>query len=310
MKTVSVINYKGGVGKTTLVANIAANLATEGYKVLCIDLDPQTNLTFSFITVDNWQKKYQKSKTIKKWYDAFLDDESDFNISDLIITPERVNKDITGTGKVDLICSHLGLINIDLELATKLGGASPRQSRKNYLRVYSRLKNGLNNMEESPYDFVLIDCPPNFNIVTRNALVASDAYMIPAKPDYLSTLGIDQLQKHVDELIKDYNMYVSDTVEGSDEDEWDLLGPEMIGVVFTMLFIRSNAPISAQQAFINQVKRLSIPTFDTMIRENKTIYADAPQYGVPVVTQSVSGKTYIDVKSELKNLTNEFLSKM
>ena len=305
MKTISIINYKGGVGKTTLTANLTAELAHRGYKVLAIDLDPQANLTFSFIEVDTWKEKYQKNKTIKKWYDAFIDEDLDVDLNELIIHPNRINKLVT-KGKVDIICSHLALINIDLELATRLAGASPRQTRNNFLRVYTRLKHGLESLDDDAYDIILIDCPPNFNIVTRNALVASDAYMVPAKPDYLSTLGIDQLQKHVEQLIDDYNKYSSE----SDSDKWASINPTMLGVIFTMVFIRSGNPISAQRNYIRQVERLEIPTFDIMIRDNKTIYADAPEYGVPVVIQSVSGKTYEDVQTELEEMTTEFNRKV
>lgn len=307
MKIISVINYKGGVGKTTLVANLTAELAYRGYKVLALDLDPQANLTFSFVEVDTWKEKYQKNKTIKKWYDAFIDEDLDVDLEELIIHPNRINR-IVSTGKVDIICSHLALINIDLELATRLGGASPRQTRNNFLRVYTRLKHGLESLDDDAYDIVLIDCPPNFNIVTRNALVASDAYIVPAKPDYLSTLGIDQLQKHVEQLIFDYNNYSRE----SDTDKWDLINPKMLGVIFTMVFIRLGNPISAQQNYISQVERSEkdIPIFNTMTRENKTIYADAPEYGVPVVIQSVSGKTYENVQTELEDLATEFNDKV
>jgi chromosome partitioning protein len=78
-------------------------------------------------------------------------------------------------------------------------------------------------------------------------------------------------------------------------------------VVFTMISVRSGAPISAQAQYINQVNGSGIPTFDTRIRENKTIYADAPEYGVPVVLERVSGPTYLGVRTELEDLTTEIL---
>ena len=62
MKVVSIINYKGGVGKTTITSNLAAGLATKGYKVLAIDLDPQSNLTLSFMKIEDWKKIMQKRK--------------------------------------------------------------------------------------------------------------------------------------------------------------------------------------------------------------------------------------------------------
>ena len=74
MRVVSVINYKGGVGKTTTVANLVSELAWRGSKVLAVDLDPQSSLTFSFVTVDAWRDRYEASQTIKNWYDEFIDE--------------------------------------------------------------------------------------------------------------------------------------------------------------------------------------------------------------------------------------------
>lgn len=304
MQTISIINYKGGVGKTTITANLAASLALRGKRVLAIDLDPQASLTFSFYSVEEWSKNYEKSKTIKNWYDAFIDRDSDLDLLSLIVNPEKVNANIGG--KVDLICSHLALINVDLELATRLIGGTERDLRNNYLRVYSRLRQGLQSLAAESYDFVLVDCPPNFNIVTKNSIIASDYILVPTKPDYLSTLGIDQLRKHVDELVSTYNKYVKDAGNDSFQDA----SPEITGVVFTMVAIHNGIPISAQRQYIQQVINSGVSTWSTQIRENKTIYADAPEYGIPVVLKEVSGKTYENVQDELRKLTDEFLEKI
>lgn len=305
MKTIAVINYKGGVGKTTITANIAAEMAFRGKKILAIDLDPQASLTFSFFSVDDWRKNFEATKTIKNWYDAFIDKDTELNLSSLIARPARVNAG-SSAGRLDLICSHLALINVDLELATRLIGGTERDLRNNYLRVHSRLRQGLESLKDGDYDYVIIDCPPNFNIVTKTAIAASDYLLLPTKPDYLSTLGIDQLTKHVDELVKTYNKYVAE----SGSKEWKKIDPEILGVLFTMIMIRNQQPISAQQQYIQQVNLSKIPTLRTYIRENKTVYADAPEYGLPVVIKRVSGQTYKDVQKELEDLTTEVLGKV
>ncbi|MFN7249930.1 MAG: ParA family protein [Anaerobacillus sp.] len=301
----SVINYKGGVGKTTVTANIAAQLAAEGNKVLLVDLDPQTNLTFSFVRVDEWMRDYQ-DRTIKKWYDSFIDSDQELHLEDLVIRPFRVNerlRDMNSSGSIDLISSHLGLINVDLELSAKLWGGSERSNRRNFLVVYSRLKEGLKQLEAQNYDYIFIDCPPNFNVVTKTAIVSSEILLVPARPDYLSTIGIEQLQRHAKELVSEYNNKLEKDELGT---EFETIEPALAGVIFTMVEKRKGEPISALRQYIEQVIHQEIPAFETVVRENKTIYSDAPALGVPVVLQRVSGDTYRDIQTELKKLTEEF----
>ena len=73
MPVVSVINYKGGVGKTTVTANLGAELAWRGRKVLLLDLDAQASLTFSFIQPEQWKQDFEQRGTIKSWFDSFQD---------------------------------------------------------------------------------------------------------------------------------------------------------------------------------------------------------------------------------------------
>jgi len=259
MDIVAVINYKGGVGKTTVTSNIAGELAFRGKKVLLIDTDAQASLTFSFITPDEWDTDYKAHKTIKTWFDAISSGQNPRDLKDFIISPARVNgifsRKNTG-GRIDLICSHLGLINVDLELATLLGGANLQQSKRNYIKVHGKLRQALRDLlDEADYDIVLIDCPPNFNIVTKNAIIASEKILIPAKPDYLSTLGIDYLQRSVNDLVREFNEYA--TLDG-DEDDEEEIAPSILGVLFTMIQITSGQPISAQRQFIAQTRRLGV----------------------------------------------------
>jgi chromosome partitioning protein len=306
MKTVAVINYKGGVGKTTLTANLAAELAYRGYRILMIDLDPQASLTFSFVRPDDWQKNLAPSATIKSWYDSFSQGRP-LMLSSLVVRPGNVSSQLRGAGskgQLDLIPSHLGLINVDLELATELGGASLKQSKLNYLKVHRRLLEGLSEPSFEEYDAILIDCPPNFNVVTKTAIVASETVLIPAKADYLSTLGIDYLQRSLNELVADYNEYAELQTGGAA----DTIKPQVLGVVFTMLQFYGGQPISALRPYIAQTKRLGVPVFDSYLRENKTLFSDAPQEGVPVVLHDRPGTRHII--EEIEDLVTEFSQRL
>lgn len=308
MNIISVINYKGGVGKTSVTANLAGELAWRGHKVLLIDLDPQASLTFSFITPEVWLKSFAESRTIKKWFDALGEGEQ-FPLSDLIFTPSKIKQRLSQAGKdrvLDLLPSHLGLINVDLELATGLGGGSLKQVKRNYIKVHRRLAEGLAGLDEENYDIVLIDCPPNFNIVTKNAIVTSNYILIPAKADYLSTLGIDYLQRNVKELIEDFNEYIA----MDNTNEIEEIKPEILGVIFTMVQFKYKKPISVQRPFIDQTKRLGLPVFESYVRENKSLFGKAPEYGVPVVLNYYSNPTYSNIVSELETLSAEFETKL
>ena len=289
MQIISVINYKGGVGKTTVTANLAGELAFRGRNVLLLDMDAQASLTFSFVTPDYWSNKLQNDKTIKNWFDCVINGSEIVRLSDLVERPSKVNNFISSRGKdgvIDLISSHLDLINVDLELATHLGGANMTQSKRNYIKVHGTLRTEIQDVATDEYDVVLIDCPPNFNIVTKNAIVASDKILVPAKPDYLSTLGINYLHRSVQKLVEDFNEYASqdsDTVE---------ISPGYLGVVFTMTQIYAGEPIAAQRQYISEIKRLEIPVLETSFRENKSIFSDASENGRPVVLNGYSSNTH------------------
>jgi chromosome partitioning protein len=303
MRVVAVMNYKGGVGKTTLTANLGAVAARRGLRVLLIDLDPQTNLTFSFFSIDEWHDRLRECHTIRQWYGAEMPGR-DVSLADLVVTPERVNNALENTaGQLDLISSHLGLIDIDLELAARLGGATTLDSSKRrFLDLHGCLRHALADSQFGRYDLVLIDCAPNFGLVTKTAIVASEHILVPAKADYLSTLGLDYLVGNCAGLVEQFNDFVNHKRGTGDHRPID---PSFLGVVFTMVQIYSQQVVAGQQNYIEEVRLNSrVPVLESKIRNSPRHFGDAGENGVPAMLRQA---TRDDVVKEFDQLADEFL---
>lgn len=181
---VSFVNLKGGVGKTTLAVNFAAYCGLQNKKTLLIDLDPQTNATFSCISPGAWGKHAKKNGTVAD----LLGVKNANNAEGKRKTATQVLlKDIRKN--VDLIPSHVDLFLIDLEL----GGAMSRETK---------LRQALKTIVDS-YDVIVCDCPPNLTIPTQNALAMSTHYVVPISPDFLSSLGVALLLNRVKKMGED-----------------------------------------------------------------------------------------------------------
>ncbi|WP_410610111.1 ParA family protein [Amycolatopsis sp. lyj-109] len=304
MRVVAVMNYKGGVGKTTLTANLGAVAASRGLRVLLLDLDPQTNLTFSFFSIDDWHERLADSRTIKQWYGAELPGR-DIPLSHLVVSPERVNDVLAGTGgRIDLISSHLGLIDIDLELAALLGGTTTLDgSKRRFLDLHGCLRQALQDGFFAEYDLVLIDCAPNFGLVTKTAIAASERILVPAKADYLSTLGLDYLVGNCTGLVQQFNDFVHHKGGGR---EHEPIEPEFLGVVFTMVQIYSQQVTAAQHGYIQEVQVNSqVPVLKSHIRNSPRHFGDAGENGVPAMLRA-TGRD--EVVREFDELADEVLS--
>jgi chromosome partitioning protein len=295
---VSVINYKGGVGKTTLTANIGAELAARGRRVLLVDLDPQASLTLSFFTLDQFDV-LAKESSILQWFDAFISTGTAPPLRTYVVAPSAVNEVAGGNGgQLHLLASHLGLIEVDLDLAALLGGARYQQSHPRFVPVHRVLADALADPVFDPYDVVLVDCAPNFNMVTRTAIVASDHVLIPARPDYLSTLGIDYLRARLSVLLEHYGE-VAETP----------IAPEILGVVYTMIQYAGPGILKAQRESMERLEQIEIPVFRQTIRENKTAFTDAGNRNMPVVLAADRTPAMENLRYELQHLTSEFIAK-
>ena len=196
-KTVSFINMKGGVAKTTTCVGTAMTLAERfRNRVLVIDLDPQTNATIMLISEKQWEEVDKADLTVFDLFDAKLHPRKNaLRIQDAILRSVGDVKNMTG---VDLFPSspRLGRIQDNL--------ISIAPTWDYGLKVWEVLSQAIEPMRES-YDYILIDCPPSMGILTQNALYASDGFVIPTVPDVLSTYGIPEifyLVEHYSEIWK------------------------------------------------------------------------------------------------------------
>jgi len=173
-KIISVINQKGGVGKTTTVVNLSAGLAFLGKKILVIDLDPQGNATsglgidkndLSLNTYDLIMERNILSKIVKK---IQLSDNKSFNI----------------------LPSTADLSGADVELFDK-------NNRENVLKEIL-----FQNSDIEIYDYILIDCPPSLSLLSINALSAANSILVPIQCEFYAMEGLAQLNKTI-ELVKE-----------------------------------------------------------------------------------------------------------
>ena len=183
MRKVSFINMKGGVGKTTLSTNVAHCLATrENFKVLVVDIDPQFNATQCFFSGDKYIEYLKnKGKTI---LDLFQENVANISTVDGVTGIKSFNysdiKPVQILENLFMLPGNLNLYQIEIS-----AGSGKENRLKKYLDEINKIYH---------FDFVIIDTPPTPSIWMVSALLASDYYIIPVKPDPLSYTGIELLQ--------------------------------------------------------------------------------------------------------------------
>ena len=180
-KIISIINQKGGVGKTTTVINLAAGLTMKGKKILVIDLDPQGNATTGL----------GLSNTAS----------SDTTIYSVLNGNKKISEVIQHTSfeNLNLITSNVDLSGLEVETA----GDSRRA-----FKLKDELTSILNDSRAS-YDYILIDCPPSLSLLTIMALVASDALVVPLQTEFFALEGLTQLMKTIERIKNNLNPELS-----------------------------------------------------------------------------------------------------
>ena len=176
-KIISVINQKGGVGKTTTVINLAAGLSMKGKKILVIDLDPQGNATTG-LGLSNTESSEQTIYSVLN---------GNKKISEVVKKTKFEN--------LDLITSNVDLSGLEVETA---GDSRRAFMLKDELAAY------LNDSRAS-YDYVLIDCPPSLSLLTIMALVSSNSLVVPLQTEFFALEGLTQLMKTIDRIKNNLN---------------------------------------------------------------------------------------------------------
>ncbi len=171
-KTVSVINQKGGVGKTTTAVNLSAAVGALGKRVLLVDIDPQGNSTSGY----GINKRDIKNST----YDMLI---NGVKASEFLINTKFKN--------VDLLPSNINLAGAEVEMI----GIEKRESL---------VKMALAEIWDN-YDFIFLDCPPSLGLITINALCASDSFLVPIQCEYYALEGLAQLMATVRQIKRLYN---------------------------------------------------------------------------------------------------------
>ncbi|AFC74288.1 cobQ/CobB/MinD/ParA nucleotide binding domain protein [Rickettsia parkeri str. Tate's Hell] len=248
MKVIAIVNQKGGVAKTTTTVNLATAFAAVNKKILVIDLDPQGNSSTGFGI-----SQQQRKNTIYHVLTNLIE------LQDAIISTDIPN--------LEIITSNTNLSAAELDL-TKL-----KDREYILMKLLAEIK--------ILYDYIIIDCPPSLNLLTVNALVASDEVLIPMQCDFYSLEGLSHLLKTIEIVEKKLNPKI-----------------KIAGILFTMYDKRNRL---TEQVEDDVRKCLGELVFKTVIPRNIKL-SEAPSYGKPAIIYDYkcSGAVaYIELTKEI-----------
>ena len=248
MRVISLVNQKGGVGKTTTTKNLGAGLIREGKRVLLIDLDPQANLTYSLgIRPEN-------DESMRTMYEVL---KGTATLQDIILTHDNGLK---------LAPAHINLSASELELTSQAGRE---------LILKEALRPVLHD-----YDYILIDCAPSLGILTLNALVASREVFIPLQTEFLAMQGMSKLLETLDLVKQRINHDIEVTgIIGTMYDGRKNLSGEVVSSIRTHFgdrllktLIRSNvslaeAPSYGQDIFTYKADSIGAEDYQALAKE-------------------------------------------
>lgn len=250
-KIIAIVNQKGGVGKTTTVINLAAALVEKGKKVLVLDIDPQGNATSGCGIL--------KNKVDLTTYDILV---NDADIKEVI--KKSPNEEI------DVIPANMNLAGTEIELVEK--------KQREFI-----LRKALATIKDN-YDYIFIDCPPAVNVLTINALTASNTVLIPMQCEYYALEGLSQLMQTI-KLVKDKTNK-----------------PLVLeGILFTMYDNRTNLSLQVVKEVEEHFKEV---VYETKIMRTVRL-SEAPSYGMSCIHYDPKSKG----SEHYRALAEEFLER-
>jgi cellulose biosynthesis protein BcsQ len=218
---IATANMKGGVGKTTVTVNLATCLAKHhGKKVLVLDLDSQISATLSLMSPGDFAKRRKQRKTLRYLLDEVInpDPQPEYKIHDVIET------ELCKLPSLSLLPGDIDLYD-EFVVSEMLHNQALALEERDFETIWNRFERVLVRDILKPvrdqYDFILLDCAPGYNLMTRSALATSDFYLLPAKPEPLSVVGIQLLERRIAKL------------KDSHEHEAKI-NIQMLGIVFSM----------------------------------------------------------------------------
>ena len=307
-KILSLINYKGGVAKTTTTYHIGCSLAQHfNKKVLLVDIDPQTNLTFLCASIEEWSKFKNKTGTIATLYQHYLEKKA--LDTKRFIWKAPISSRRGRVTNLDLIPCDIDLIGEDLA-GGQVTGTYPnlellRRQSNQYLRDRMFMRKLLREVEDS-YDYILIDCPPNLYLMTQNALAASRWYLVTAIPDHLSTIGLQILQKKVariGQFLKSAQTFAGESTDG-------LTVAKLGGIVFVRVRIGGTVVTNVHSEKMAEVATLVGDGLCFSTHTTELIgYSEAAESTSPIWMLDTPNAIRAASKHEYENITREFLER-
>jgi chromosome partitioning protein len=248
-RIITIANQKGGVGKTTTAINLATALAAIGERVLIIDLDPQGNASTG-LGID---RKDRKLST----YDLLVGNNTVAEVAMPTVVPN-----------LSIAASTMDLLGVEMEIGHEND------------RVF-KMKKALQHPDANVYDYILIDCPPSFNLLTMNALAAAQSVLVPLQCEFFALEGLSQLLETVDQVRRTVNPTL-----------------DIQGIVLTMFDSRNNL---AQQVVSDVRQHLGSKVYQTLIPRNVRV-SEAPSYGKPAILYDLKcagSQAYLQLASEV-----------